>query len=93
MNVMWIDEPVDATVEFSRGVLFPRLRAVRFRDQAVAFDGPVAVDRTPSGLVYRASADGRYYTIRFEADRQRWVLEIERSADRRQAASERPSAF
>lgn len=77
---MWVDERIEATVEFPRGLEFPRLRGIRFRDEDVEFAGPIRVDRTPSALLYRTSAGAREYTIRFEAARQRWVLEAVRDA-------------
>jgi len=76
MNAMWIDQAVDATVEFPSGLLFPRLRAIRFRDEEVQFAGPMQVERTPSALLYRMSAGPREYTVRFEPARQRWILEL-----------------
>jgi hypothetical protein len=76
MNAMWIDQAVDATVEFPRGLTFPRLRAIRFRDEEVQFAGPVQVERTPSALLYRMSAGPREYTVCFEPAQQRGILEL-----------------
>jgi len=76
MNAMWIDQTVDATVEFPSGVLFPRLRAIRFRDEEIPFPQPARVDATPSALVYRAYAGASEYTLRFEPTCQRWILEL-----------------
>ncbi len=75
MKTMWVDEPIEASVEFPRGLTFPRLRSIRFRGQNVEFAGPVQVERTPSALLYRTSDGTRDYTLRFEAAGQRWVLE------------------
>ncbi|MCX6093086.1 MAG: hypothetical protein NTX23_09505 [Candidatus Bipolaricaulota bacterium] len=72
---MWIDQTVDATVEFPNGLTFPRLRAIRFCDEEIAFPTPARVDPTPSALVYRTRAGVREYTLRFEPTRQRWTLE------------------
>jgi hypothetical protein len=76
MNAMWIDQAVDATVEFPSGLLFPRLRAIRFRDEEIRFPQPARVDSTPSALVYRAYAGASEYTLRFEPAHQRWTLEL-----------------
>jgi hypothetical protein len=78
MNAMWIDQAVDATVEFPGGLLFPRLRAIRFRDEEIPFPQPARVDSTPSALLYRTSAGPREYTVRFETAGQRWILELVR---------------
>ena len=78
MKTMWVDEQIEATVEFPRGLTFPRLRGIRFRDEEVQFAGPVQVERTPSALLYRMSAGPREYTVRFEPARQRWILELVR---------------
>ena len=72
---MWVDELVEARVEFPRGVAFPRLRSIRFRNEDVEFAGPSQVERTPSALLYRTSDSTRDYTLRFETAGQRWVLE------------------
>ena len=80
MKTMWVDEQIEATVEFPRGLTFPCLRGIRFRDEVVEFAGPVQVERTPSALLYRMSAGPRKYTVRFETTRQRWVLEAVRDA-------------
>jgi hypothetical protein len=80
MNDIWIDQAVDATVEFPSGLLFPRLRAIRFRDEEIPFPQPARVDSTPSALLYRTSAGAREYTVRFETAGQRWVLEAIRDA-------------
>ena len=76
MKTMWVDEQIEATVEFPRGLTFPRLRGIRFRDEEVQFAGPVQVERTPSALLYRTSAGAREYTVRFETAQQRWILEL-----------------
>ncbi len=81
MKTMWVDERVEATVEFPSGVSFPLLRAIRFRDENVCFIGPASIDRTTSALVYRAQAASGEYTIRFEPLRQQWVLEVARAFD------------
>ncbi len=78
MKTMWVDKRVEATVEFPRGLTFPRLRAIRFRAKRVVFPGPVQVDRTSSALVYCARAGTSEYTIRFESALQRWVLGVVR---------------
>jgi hypothetical protein len=80
MKAVWVDERVEAMVEFSRGVAFPRLRGIRFRDETIEFAGPIRVDRTPSALLYQTSAAERQYTVRFEIAGQRWVLEAIRDA-------------
>jgi hypothetical protein len=76
MNAMWINQPIDATVEFPSGLTFPRLRAIRFRGEEISFPSPPRVDLTPSSLVYRACAGASEYTLRFEPTCQRWVLEL-----------------
>jgi hypothetical protein len=80
MKTMWVDERIEATVEFPRGLAFPHLRGIRFRGEAIEFAGPVHVDRTPSALLYRTTAGAREYTVRFETAGQRWVLEVVRDA-------------
>ncbi len=78
MKTMWVDEQVEARVEFSRSLSFPRLRAIRFRDQLVEFVGPARVDRTSTALLYRAKGGKFEYCLRFESTSQRWVLEAVR---------------
>jgi hypothetical protein len=80
MKIMWIDQAVEATVEFPSSLTFPRLRAIRFRDEEIAFPTPARVDPTPSALVYRTSAGAREYTLRFEPTHQRWTLESVRAS-------------
>ncbi len=75
MNTMWIDQCVEATVEFPRNLLFPRLRAIRFCNEEIPFPAPARVDPTSTALVYRAKAGTREYTLRFEPAHQRWTLE------------------
>jgi len=79
MKIMWVDEQVEAIVEFPRGLGFPQLRAIRFRDEEIALSSPTRVDVTPTALVYRACSSQREVTVRFETARQRWVLETVRS--------------
>ncbi len=78
MKIVWIDERVEAEVEFRSGVGFPRLRAIRFRDERVTFVGPARVETTAAGLLYRASGTRQRFTLRFEPRNHRWVLETVR---------------
>jgi hypothetical protein len=82
MKTMWVDEQVEATVEFPRGVAFPRLRAIRYRDERVEFDQPARVEFTPTALLYRAGTSQSEYMVRFETGSQRWVLEAVRDRSR-----------
>lgn len=78
MKIVWMDEWVDAEVEFRSGVGFPCLRAIRFRGEWVGLDGPTHVEVTATGLLYRASGARQRFTLRFEARDHRWALETVR---------------
>jgi hypothetical protein len=82
MKIMWVDEQVEATVEFPRGLAFPRLRAIRYRDRCVRFAGPIRSERTSTALLYRGHAEGSEYSVRYETASQRWILEAVRDAPR-----------
>lgn len=75
MKIMWVNEGIEATVEFARGLAFPRLHAIRFRDEVVTFAGAMHVEPTSTALLYRADSGRSEYTVCFEPARQCWVLE------------------
>lgn len=89
MKTMWIEQPVEACVEFPRGLAFPHLRSIRFRDEDIRFTGRVHVDQTPTALLYRVHDGRNDYTVRFEIAHQRWVLEAIRGISPSSAPCER----
>ncbi|MEW5827177.1 MAG: hypothetical protein AB1778_10145 [Candidatus Bipolaricaulota bacterium] len=75
MKIMWLDTPVDVMVEFRAGVSFPRLQTLHVGGVDVTFAAPARIDATSSGLLYRLICPQGSYTLRFEREAQRWILE------------------
>jgi hypothetical protein len=72
---MWVNSEVDALVQYTVGLQFPSLQAIRWNNRRIDLKGPAQVERGTMSLDYLCTDGLTRYRIRFEPTRQKWYLE------------------
>ena len=72
---VWMQEEVDAIVQFKKEHSTPQLMAINWEGQRRNFVGIPVVERDHDSLYYDIRDRSTRYAIRFDRGRQRWTLE------------------
>ena len=72
---MWVNAEIDALVKFTRGLQFPSLQAIRWKNRRIDLKGSAQMERGTMSLNYLCTDGLTRYSIRFEPTRQKWYLE------------------
>jgi hypothetical protein len=75
MNIMWVDEQVEALVLYKAGLAIPMLQAIKWNGRRIDFETHPRVERTTNAILYRFDEGSTCYALRFEPDRSQWFLE------------------